>query len=620
MKTIHFFRTVLVVLGYIIITPNNNANAQNTFQKTYGNGGQGNQIIQTKDSNYAVVGTLNNDVSLLIIDKWGNKILSKTYGGTSLDEGNAIVQTADGNYFYLTGTTMSFVNGIDAVYLLKVNATNGNLIWSKSFEGNGTYMNSSEGCSVELTENGGCIFSGKSSAFGTSGAGIFITKTDANGNVVFSNVWSTGVSDNQTGTSIRKTSDGGYIVCANGYNTSTSTDLQLLKIDSIGNEQWVKAYGGIGEEYGFSVKETLDHGFIAVGYTEDSNQSLTITNVYVVRTDSVGDTLWTKNIGTSSRRPTGYSVEIAPDGFVIRGRNSDYTNSIYSNFITKIDENGNVIWSKNIQSNSCTEILYSVITSSDGGYMLAGQQNGTIYVAKADSSGDAGCNETDAQMVSVSPATVVTTVILAQLSVSPIVNNCATVESSGTTETTICSSDSVPIASNVAITGTPYIGQTLTGSYTYSDVDGDLESISTFRWLCNNVATGDTGITYTVKVSDLGKYIKFEVTPVAQTGELIGLPVLSAPVHIIPDGIEEFSTENVSIYPNPAKDYIVVVGAEKSSLKIFNTIGKLVLEKEINSKEEKINVNDLSNGLYFVKVEFATGGTQGIAVKKFIKQ
>ena len=89
--------------------------------------------------------------------------------------------------------------------------------------------------------------------------------------------------------------------------------------------------------------------------------------------------------------------------------------------------------------------------------------------------------------------------------------------------------NSGPVASNVNITGTPEVGQILTGNYTYSDADNDLQGTSTFRWLRNNVAiSGATAITYTLAAGDLANPIRFEVTPVAQTGVPTGVAVGSA--------------------------------------------------------------------------------------------
>ena len=355
-------------------------------------------------------------------------------------------------------------------------------------------------------------------------------------------------------------------------------------------------------------------GFIAVGYTQNSDQ--TFRNVYVVRTDSVGNTLWTKNIGSIGRQSLGYSVETGIDGFVITGYNMHCIDSTYSNFLTKIDLNGNVVWSHNIPSIDYNEWLYSVTSSDSGGYVLAGQYNGTVYIAKTDTNGNVGCNQSDAQMVSSSVSTIVTTVTLAQLAVTPIVNNCATVESGATVVTTICSSNAVPVVSDVDIAGSPNVGKTLTGHYIYSDADGDLEGASTFKWFVDSVATPDTGIVYVIQPSDFGKKIQFEVTPVAQTGELVGLPVLSAQLLIIPDGIKGFNTQMVSIYPNPATNTITIENPEGAVIEITNIQGQVVKTLASTSSKTNIDVSTFPSGVYFVKVKTEIG----IEVKKFIKE
>ncbi len=96
--------------------------------------------------------------------------------------------------------------------------------------------------------------------------------------------------------------------------------------------------------------------------------------------------------------------------------------------------------------------------------------------------------------------------------------------------------EAAPTATGPAITGTPQVGKTLTGSYTYSDVNGDLEGATTFKWYRaeDSAGSGKTAIagatakTYVLQPSDLGKYISFEVTPVAATGIAQGAAVESA--------------------------------------------------------------------------------------------
>ncbi|WP_179097697.1 S-layer homology domain-containing protein [Paenibacillus sp. FSL H7-0331] len=96
--------------------------------------------------------------------------------------------------------------------------------------------------------------------------------------------------------------------------------------------------------------------------------------------------------------------------------------------------------------------------------------------------------------------------------------------------------NSAPTSAAATISGAAKVGQTLTGSYTYSDADGDLEGVSLFKWYRSDDAagtnksaiTGATAKTYVLQVADLGKLISFEVTPTAKTGVISGTAVESA--------------------------------------------------------------------------------------------
>jgi len=96
--------------------------------------------------------------------------------------------------------------------------------------------------------------------------------------------------------------------------------------------------------------------------------------------------------------------------------------------------------------------------------------------------------------------------------------------------------EAAPAASNVMITGVEQVGNILTGSYNYSDANGDLEGTSTFQWYRADDAAGTnmtaiagaTSAAYTLDTADEDMYIFFEVTPVADAGVLTGASVLSA--------------------------------------------------------------------------------------------
>ncbi|HNW99383.1 MAG TPA: T9SS type A sorting domain-containing protein [Bacteroidales bacterium] len=606
---LNFLRIVFVVLGCLLTQ---NTQAQNTFQKYYGTNGEGRSVLQLPDGNYAVMGTMNGDFFVAKMDKWGNPMWHFTYGGSGTEQGMTMTLSTDGQYLFVGGITFTFISkGIDAAYVLKIDASNGTLIWSRSFYGDGTSMNSTECYSIEVTADGGCIATGMTFAFSTVYDALFVVKFDADGNLVTPILFG-GNSDGPTYVTLKKTSDGGFIVCADWYNPSTSTDLLLLKLDANGNEVWAKTYGGTSLEFGIFVKETPDGGFIAVGYSESF--SSTGRSIYAVRTNSVGDTLWTRSIGCNDKQSAGYSVDIAGNDFIIAGYNSGFYN-----LITKIDSNGNIIFSENIESTT-GQWLYSVSKSSDGGYISTGQYNGSVYLVKADSTVEV-CDGTDAGVSSTPVNTIVTNVTLPQINITPTMYSPATIVAAATIlVNTICSSNSVPVALELYISGTTapasgygYIGDTLKLNYTYTDADNDSEGVSTFKWLVNSVVSG-TGNTYIVQPSDLNKWIKFEVTPVAQTGELIGSTIASAVVHIIskPDtsGINEFQNSVISVFPNPATRLVNIsipneLRNKKIIIEFINAKGEIILNKEIVSAETDVtlNISQIPDGLYFIRLQ-----------------
>ena len=91
--------------------------------------------------------------------------------------------------------------------------------------------------------------------------------------------------------------------------------------------------------------------------------------------------------------------------------------------------------------------------------------------------------------------------------------------------------NTLPVANSLSISGIPYVGLTLTGSYTYN---GIAEGVSTFRWLRNGTAiAGATAKTYTLVMADVVTTITFEVTPISTLAQTKGLPVVSSPTVMI---------------------------------------------------------------------------------------
>jgi hypothetical protein len=186
-----------------------------------------------------------------------------------------------------------------------------------------------------------------------------------------------------------------------------------------------------------------------------------------------------------------------------------------------------------------------------------------------------------------------------------------------------------PFAYNVAIQGNLAIGQTITGSYTYEDVNSDPEGESIYRWFTADSITqvipdtipGILAVNYVIAAADSGKYIVFEVMPVAASG----IPLMGDPVRtwsgtkvINTSGIEETRNNSIRFYPNPVSDFITLenlINIEK--IEIFSLVGQKVFTlNDINTEKITINASNLKAGVYFIKFYSSDKGTSTL---KFIK-
>jgi large repetitive protein len=190
------------------------------------------------------------------------------------------------------------------------------------------------------------------------------------------------------------------------------------------------------------------------------------------------------------------------------------------------------------------------------------------------------------------------------------------VESAGVV---VSATNTAPVASGVTILGTAVVGQTLTGSYSYSDTDGDLEGASTYRWLRNDVPIGGAaGLGYTLVAADDGQTIKFEVTPVAATGLSPGIAVESAGVVV-----SAANTAPVATITAPANNANVVEGTAVTFTGSANDTedGNLTANLEWVSDKggvlgtgASVTVTDLTKGAHTITASVTdSGGATGSA-------
>ncbi|MDD5530986.1 MAG: T9SS type A sorting domain-containing protein [bacterium] len=273
---------------------------------------------------------------------------TKHYGGQYNDQANAILQTTDGGYMVCG---YGRVTGNTNVWLIKTDST-GDTLWTKALGDTTVYA---VGYSIQPTTGNGYIISySKSSHIG-------LIKIDSAGNEEWNKLY---LSINGGGVAVnaKQTMDGGYIVFS---NLTSGTATVLIKTDSNGDTLWTKTYAKSGSNYGFSVIQTADSGYVLCSKANNS--------LWVIRTNISGDTLWTKTFPG-----TGYNMQKTTDGGYIIG--GGLNNDVW---LLKIDDNGNEQWSNTLGGNYAN----SVQQTKDGGYIVCGINGPDGYLVKTDTAG-----------------------------------------------------------------------------------------------------------------------------------------------------------------------------------------------------------------------------------------
>lgn len=347
------------------------------WTKKYGSFGMKivNCVQETQDSGFIFVGlsnstaTTRDKVYIVKTDAYGDTLWTKLIGGQYDDIGNYVQQTDDGGYIII-GETTSFGSGNDRIYLVKTDSL-GIVQWQRNF--GGTQYN--YGRCVQQTSDGGYILTGMTCMDGEWHPDLFLLKTDARGDSIWGHYYGQGAGlpawMEDGGECVRQTPDGGYIVT--GHKTTYGAnyvDLWLLRTDEEGDTLWTKTFGEwyIGGDEGWSVQITTDGGYITGGTT--CSYGAGNSDVWLVKTDASGNMEWMRTFGDYQQN-YGRSVEQTGDGgYVIAGYNYfGYNNSEIR--VDKADGSGNWLWTK-IISNPGYDRAHSIEHTLNGDYVVAG--------------------------------------------------------------------------------------------------------------------------------------------------------------------------------------------------------------------------------------------------------
>ena len=366
-----------------------------TFERAYGGSKEDwcTSALMTSDGGYLLTGwTFSfgqglDDIYLVKVDSLGDTLWTRTYGDSLRNVAESMQETKDRGYI-LAGWRKSLKPENADVYLLKI-APDGETLWSRTYGGPDTDW----ARFVQETRDGGFIVIGRTRSFGHGMADIYLLRTDSLGDTLWTKTY--GDSSQEWGYSVQETQEGGYILT--GQTTSFGSGLQdvyLIRTDSSGETLWTKTYGDTSAEGSFSIQKTLDGGYVIIGYTFSfgaGNQ-----DIYLIRTDSRGDTLWTRTYG-GARNEIAYSILQTEDGgYIIGGQTFSFASGGEGDaYLIKTDSKGETLWTRTFGGPG-TELLTSVQVTSDGGYLLGGWTESygaggrDFYLLKTDEEGRIG--------------------------------------------------------------------------------------------------------------------------------------------------------------------------------------------------------------------------------------
>ncbi len=279
------------------------------------------------------------DMALTVIN---NGIINTYhYGGQDIELGYDFEILPDSG-FLIVGTTKSFGAGGYDVYIVRTDK-NGDSLWTRTYGDNeGQFANG-----IERESDSVYVVAGKWGNLNNNSMDAFAMRINLQGDTLAFKLYGNHLQN--FGQSLCKTNDGGYTIAGwstYDYGGYYSPDAVLYKLDSNLNLLWTKYYGTLGTEDIFDVKQTYDNGFVLVGHSSVANKG---EDVYIIRTDSIGDTLWTRTLG-GAYNDRAYSVVQTPDsGFAIVGNTYSYGAGGSDAFFLKLKPSGETTVSIGLQ-------------------------------------------------------------------------------------------------------------------------------------------------------------------------------------------------------------------------------------------------------------------------------
>ncbi len=259
-------------------------------------------------------------------------------------------------------------------------------LWTRSYGGS----NFDDGVDIGITSDGGYIIAGETESFGHGSSDVWLLKTGNNGDTLWTRTF--GGSGVDRAVEVQQTRDGGYIIAGetNSFGAG-SYDVYAIKTDSSGDTVWTRTFGGTGTDKGRGVRQTDDGGFIIVGFTQSYGAG--DNDVWLIKTDLNGDTAWTQTYGGIGNDFGRRVRQTFNSGYIIAGGTSSYGSGDIDYWLIKTDSLGVLLWSRTFGEGG-DDYCRSVEQTADSGFIVCGDRgyesadSTDIWLIKTSANGD----------------------------------------------------------------------------------------------------------------------------------------------------------------------------------------------------------------------------------------
>jgi hypothetical protein len=302
-----------------------------------------------------------------------------TYESPGNDHGIDVAALSDQSVVAI-GYSDSYGNGGNDIYLTKTDA-NGALLWSHYYGG----PNNDMGYAVAVDNSDNIYITGSIGAATTNSENIYIAKISSAGNLIWTKNFGGAGADIPSEMLIKNNKV--YIIGSTTSIGAGQEDIYLICLDLDGNTIQEKTIGTSGRDFGSCICKSSDGNLIIGG----RSSFIPTSEVFVAKIDLLCDTIWTKrfdcnnNTSTFSNATGAYGITELSDGNIMAVGWGWSTVELYSKtFHMRLDQNGNQIYTKYYGYNWYN--AKEVISASNGGYILS--QDFPYSVVKFDQNGD----------------------------------------------------------------------------------------------------------------------------------------------------------------------------------------------------------------------------------------